>query len=83
LNYAALLVISGLVVAAALLWIALAAKMVADDEEAKAQAEAERRSRAMDKDVAGRERAQISGLGGRQDGPAEAPASSGGGGSPS
>jgi hypothetical protein len=39
----AILAIGGLVLGAALLWIALAAKMVADDEAAKAQAEAERR----------------------------------------
>ena len=43
MNYTALAVIAALVALAALLWIALAAKMVADDEEAKARAEGERR----------------------------------------
>ncbi len=43
MNYTALMIVSGLVAGAAVLWIALAAKMVADDEEAKASAERERR----------------------------------------
>lgn len=43
MNYTALLVVVALVVGAALTWIALAAKMVADDEEAKARAENQRR----------------------------------------
>ena len=52
MNYAALAIIAVLVGAAALLWIALAAKMVSDDESAKHRAEAERRRLARQQEAA-------------------------------
>ena len=56
MNYAALAIIAALVGAAALLWIALAAKMVSDDEKAKHRAEAERRRLARQQEAALNER---------------------------
>jgi len=51
-NYTALTVVIGLVVLAALFWIALAARMVADDEAAKADAERKRRQGRLEKEEA-------------------------------
>ncbi len=56
MNYTVLVVIVALVGCAAFLWIALAAKMVSDDEEAKAQAEAESRRLARQREAARAER---------------------------
>lgn len=56
MNWAVLAVILALVGCAAFLWIALAAKMVSDDEEAKAQAEAEQRRLVRQREAARTER---------------------------
>jgi hypothetical protein len=53
-NYAALMVVLGLVVLAAIFWFALAARMVADDEVAKADAELKRREARLKQEEAKR-----------------------------
>ncbi|MHC4916244.1 MAG: hypothetical protein ACYTGB_12210 [Planctomycetota bacterium] len=50
MNWTALLVVAVLVLAAAGVWMALAAKMVAEDEGARAQSEAARRDEELEED---------------------------------
>jgi hypothetical protein len=61
-NWTALLVVLVLAVGAAVVWIALAAKLVADEEKVKERAEAEARRLAQLREVAERERLRAASL---------------------
>jgi len=79
-NWTALLVVLALAAAAAVVWIALAAKMVADEERARERAEAEARRLAQLRELAERERLRAAGMAQELTGLAREPGEEGGGG---